>query len=77
LSYAAQDGPKFTVVLVNKNTSQRLTTTLDVPVAANGYRAYTLAETLGLRLSDTHGKVESKRITVTLAPYSAMLVTTD
>ena len=48
-----------------------------MPVAANGYRGYTLAETLGLRLLETRGKVESKRITVTLAPYSAMLVTTD
>lgn len=77
MSYAAQDGGKFTVVLVNKNPSQRLTTTLEVPVAANTYRGYTLAETLGLRLLETRGKVEAKRITVTLAPYSAMLVTTD
>jgi len=77
LSYAAQDGAHFTVVLVNKNPSQRLTTTLEVPVAATAYRGYTLAETLGLRLLETRGKVESKRVTVTLAPYSAMLVTTD
>ena len=77
LSYAAQDGAHFTVVLVNKNPSERLTTTLEAPVAASGFRAYTLAETLGLRLLETRGKPEGKRITVTVPPYSAMLVTTD
>ena len=77
LSYAAQDGAHFSVVFVNKNPSQRLTTTFEAPVASAGFRAYTLAETLGLRLLETHGKLDGKRITVTLPAYSAMLVTTD
>jgi hypothetical protein len=77
LTYAAQDGARFTVVLVNKNPTQAVTTALEVPVAANQYRAYTLAETLGLRLLETRGKVDAKRVNVTLPPYSAMLVTTE
>jgi hypothetical protein len=76
-SYAAQDGGRFTVVLVNKSLTERLTTTFEAPVAASGFRTYTLSESLGLRLLETKGKPEGKKLTVTVPPYSAMLVTTD
>jgi hypothetical protein len=75
LSYAAKDGGRFMVVLVNKNPGKRITTSLELPVGAAEYRAFTLAEPLGLRLLETHGKVEGRRVTVTLPPYAAMLVT--
>ncbi len=76
LSYAAQDGARFMVVLINKNPSQAFAATLELPVAATDYRSYTLVESAGLRLVESRGKAAAKSATVTVPAYSAVLVTT-
>jgi Glycoside hydrolase family 44 len=75
LSYAARDGARFTVVLINKHPEKPITTTLELPVDAAEYRSYTLAESLGLRLLESRGKVLNKRVTISLPAYTALLVT--
>jgi hypothetical protein len=77
LSYGALDGNRFTVVLVNKNPTRAIQTTVDLPTPTSGYRTYTLAETLGLRLLEQEGQAAGKPVTIVVPPYAALLLTTD
>jgi Glycoside hydrolase family 44 len=77
LSYAALDGDRFTVVLVNKNTTQPIQTTVELPTPTAGYRTYTLAETLNLRLLERASQAQGKPLTVVVPAYAAVLLTTD
>lgn len=77
LSFAAQDGRRVTVILVNKNPTQRMLATLELSASCSGYRTYTLAETLGLRLLEQRGQVGGKSVTVSVPPYAAVLVAAE
>jgi hypothetical protein len=76
LSYAATDRGKFTIVLVNKNPTERIEATIELPAGAGAYRTYTLAETLGLRLLESQGTALGKHLGLVIPPYAAVLVTT-
>jgi hypothetical protein len=76
LSYAATDRGKFTVVLINKNPTERIEAAIELPGGAGAYRTYTLAETLGLRLLESQGKAQGNRLGLVIPPYAAVLVTT-
>jgi hypothetical protein len=76
LSYAATDRGKWTIVLINKNPAQRIEATIELPGGAGAYRTYTLSETLGLRLLESQGKAQGKRLSLLIPPYAALLVTT-
>jgi mannan endo-1,4-beta-mannosidase len=75
LSYAATDRGKWTIVLINKNPAQRVEATIELP-GAGAYRTYTLSETLGLRLLESQGKAQGKRLSLIIPPYAALLVST-
>jgi hypothetical protein len=77
LSYAALDGNRFTVVLVNKNPTAPIQASIELPSQGATYRTYTLAESLNLRLLEGRGQAQGKTLTVIVPAYAALLLTTD
>ncbi len=74
-SFAARDGVKTFVVLVNKNHDSEIDTALEMPVAAKSYHVYTLAETAGKRLYDS-GEIAATgpKVEIEVPAFSALLV---
>ena len=71
---AAQRGPTTLLVLVNRNRSMPIATTVKLATAASKATTYTLVESMGLRLFAQSAKVEGKTATVAVPAFSAMLV---
>jgi hypothetical protein len=77
-SFAAREGAKTFVVLVNKNPNSELDTVLDLPADIKTYRTYTLAETLGKRLYDSGDQdANSAEIKLAVPAFSAILVVAE
>jgi hypothetical protein len=77
LSYAAANGGRHTIMLINKNPAERIDATLALPSGASKYRTFTLSETLGLRLLEDQAETRGKPIGVVVPPYAAVLVVTE
>jgi hypothetical protein len=74
LSYAARDGARTYVVLVNKNQTRPIDTTIELPRAARKLQTFTLAKSLGQRLlaSDV-ASIAGRTASVRLPAFSAQL----
>ena len=77
LSYATTEGGHYTIVLINKNRTERMATKIEVPKSGIHYRTYTLSESLGLRLREDRGASQTNQIDVTVPAYSAVLIRTE
>ncbi len=71
---AAQRGPTTLLVLVNRNRSMPIATTVKLATAATRATTYTLVESMGLRLFAQSAKIEGKTATIAVPAFSAMLV---
>jgi hypothetical protein len=78
VTFAARDGKKTYLLLVNKSQSARFTTNIRLPIAAKTVQTYTLAERLGQRIKEEDpANVGGNAFTVRMAPFSASLVVID
>ncbi|HEY3594398.1 MAG TPA: glycoside hydrolase family 44 protein [Polyangiaceae bacterium] len=75
LSYAAKDGDRSYIVLVNKNDKNGAKTTLKVPGHVKETQTYLLSESVGLRLYEAPKQAASGNdVKINVPPFSAMLV---
>ena len=74
-SFAAKQGLKTFVVLVNKNHDTDLVTTITLPAAATSFNTYTLAESSGKRLFDSGPMAATgAALRINVPAFSAVLV---
>jgi hypothetical protein len=75
LSYAAKDGDRWYVVLVNKNEKNGAETNLKVPGAVKEVQSYLLSQSVGMRLYESPKQTASEKdVRIKLPPFSATLV---
>ena len=74
LSFAADDGAKTYVVMINKNQKTPANITIKLPKAAKTIQTYTLSESLALRIMPSEPKpVSGQDATVWMPPFSAQV----
>ena len=73
-SFAANDGNRWQIVLVNRNPEQQIATTLKLTQKATGARSFTLSESLGLRLLEQKVPGNGDAFEVTVPAFSAMVI---
>ncbi len=74
LTFAAKQGTKTWLVLINKNPAERIATSVSLDRAPGQFKTYTLAQSLGLRLLERRAKSQARSVELELEPYTAMLV---
>jgi mannan endo-1,4-beta-mannosidase len=75
LVYAARDGARTYVVIVNKNQRQPASATIRLPAAARSVQMFTLAESLGLRvLAGARRQATGQQVAVHVPAFAAELV---
>jgi hypothetical protein len=75
MSYAAQDGNAYYVIIVNKNQKQGFPTTLKVPSAVREVFTYQLTDSLGKRVYGSKRVGGGTAVKLTVPAFSAVLVT--
>ena len=74
-SFAAKEGAKTFVILVNKNHDTPLATSVALPAAATSYQTYTMAESAGKRLYDSGPQAATgASLKIEVPAFSAMLI---
>ena len=74
-SFAARNGAKTFVILINRNHDSDIDTTVNLPAAASAYRTYSLTETAGKRLYDSGEQTATgSKIKLDVPAFSAILV---
>jgi hypothetical protein len=74
-SYAAQNGDKIVLVLINKNQKSPFAVTLELPKAAKNVQTYTLTQSAGLRhFAGDSRAVTGQRASVEIPALSAEVV---
>jgi mannan endo-1,4-beta-mannosidase len=75
LTYAARDGARTYLIIVNKNPRQAASATIRLPAAAHTVDSFTLAESLGLRVfGGGRRAVASQQVIVHVPAFAAELV---